>query len=192
MIVKFKKLYSNSPDFVKQSVRLIPFRYRIGKAFRETLRFLAESDSWSMEQYRAYQKRRLAKLLRLAIGHVPYYTRYRRLLSKGPFEILSEIEPITKKQIQQNLDQYLLPENMRGKCHVTYTGGSSGFPLKMYLNDDAVEIEWAFMIAQWMRIGYRPGDKRAAFRGVEFKESRKSSVLMNPVYNEVMFSPFDL
>lgn len=192
MIVKFKKLYSKSPDFVKQSVRLIPFRYRMGKVFRETLRFLAKSDRWSTEQYRAYQERRLVKLLCLAIGHVPYYARYRRLLSKSPFEILSEIEPITKRQIQQNLDQFLLPEHMRGDCHVTYTGGSSGFPLKMYLNDDAVEIEWAFMIAQWMRVGYRPGDKRAAFRGVEFKESGKTSVLMNPVYNEVMFSPFDL
>jgi phenylacetate-CoA ligase len=192
MIVKFKKLYSKSPDFVKQSVRLIPFRFRMGQAFRETLRFLEESDRWSTEQHRAYQERRLAKLLRLAISHVPYYTRYRRLLSKSPFEILREIEPITKKQMQQNLDKFLLPEHMRSDCHVTYTGGSSGFPLKMYLNDDAVEIEWAFMIAQWMRIGYRPGDKRAAFRGVEFKESRRTSVLMNPVYNEVMFSPFDL
>jgi phenylacetate-CoA ligase len=192
MIVKFKKLYSKSPDFVKQLVRLIPFRYRMGKVFRETLRFLEESDRWSTEQYKAYQERRLAKLLRLAIGHVPYFTRYRKLLSKSPFEILSEIEPVTKRQIQQNLDQFLLPEDMRGKCHVTYTGGSSGFPLKMYLNDDAAEIEWAFMIVQWMRVGYRPGDRRAAFRGVEFKESRKTSVLMNPVYDEVMFSPFDL
>ncbi|MBU1317712.1 MAG: AMP-binding protein, partial [candidate division Zixibacteria bacterium] len=192
MIIKFKNLYLKAPRPVKESVRLIPFGFRMGAAYRRTLRFLVASDKWGHDQYRAYQERELARLLNLAIRYVPHYKRYDSLLSRPPFDILREIEPVTKSEIQRDLDSFVLPESMRGKHYVAYTGGSSGHPLKMFLNNDVAEIEWAYMVAQWMRAGYRPGDKRVSFRGVEFKNDRESTVRQNPVYNEILLSPFDM
>lgn len=192
MIIKFKQFYTKSPGFIRQLVRLVPSQYRMGKAFRRTLVFIRESDKWSHEQYRAYQQKKLAELLELAINHVPYYSRYKRLLSKSPFDALKEIEPISKRDIQNDLERFVVPADMRRNCHATYTGGSSGYPLKIYQGNDVPEIEWAFMISQWMRAGYKPGDKRAVFRGVEFRNEREAIIRENPVYDEVILSPFHL
>lgn len=192
MITRFRDLYLKAPAPVKQAVRLIPFDYRMGSVYRRTLRFLIESDTWSHEQYRHYQDRKLSALLNLAIRNVPHYARYLRYLNRPAFEILNNIEPVTKDEIQRDLERFILPEKVRGGHYIAFTGGSSGHPLKMYLNNDVAAIEWAFMIVQWMRVGYRPGDKRVSFRGVEFREKRESTVRQNPVYNEILLSPFDM
>ncbi len=192
MIMRLKELYLKSPEFIRKTVRLIPFQYRMGRTFRNTLQFLIESDMWSHDEYHAYQERELARLLNYAIRHIPYYSRYRRLLGGKPFDMLRGIEPITKKDMQRDLDLFVLPEKERGRYHIAYTGGSSGYPLRMYFDNYATGIEWAFMIAQWMRAGYKLGDTRAAFRGIEFKDNCASIIRDNPVYDEVLLSPFHL
>jgi phenylacetate-CoA ligase len=192
MLVRFRKIYEMAPAFIRESVRLIPFAYRMGSAYRTTLRFLNESDRWSVDQYRAFQERQLGDILALAVNNIPYYARYRRVLEMKPFDALREIEPVTKLQIQSDIDQFSLPAAIRGRHHIEYTGGSSGYPLRMLVDDDAPEREWAFMVSQWMRAGYRPGDSRATFRGVEFRSSVDAIVRRNPVYNEIILSPFHL
>jgi len=192
MIAQLRELYDSMPVWVKRMVSVVPFGYRLGSTFRKTLAFIKESDRWDADRLQEYQAKELARLLETSIKHVPYYSKYRKLLSKQPFNILREIEPISKTEIQKNFDLFILPEQLRGAYHKTYTGGSSGKPLKIYQNNDILEMEWAFMIAQWMRAGYRPGDRRAAFRGVEFKENRTEIVRENPVYDEILLSPFDL
>ncbi len=192
MIARLKKIYISLPAWMKRVVAVVPFEYRLGSSFRATLALLRESDKWSQKRVRGYQETELGRLLDHAIRNVPYYERYKRFLTKPAFEILREIEPVTKSEIQQNLDLFVVPEHLRGAHHITYTGGSSGKPLKIYQNDDALEKEWAFMIAQWIRAEYRLGDKRAAFRGVEFRGSQTDIVRENPIYDEILLSPFDL
>lgn len=192
MIARLKELYMSLPAWMKRVVAVVPFEYRLGSTFRETLALLRASDRWEPKRIRDYQATELGRLLDYAIRNVPYYGRYKRLLTKPAFEILREIEPVTKAEMQRNIDRFVIAEHLRGAHHITYTGGSSGKPLKIYQNDDALEKEWAFMVAQWMRAGYRPGDKRAAFRGVEFRESKAEIVCENPIYDEILLSPFDL
>lgn len=192
MIVRFKNLYSKSPDILKRVVGLIPFGYRMGKAYRETLRFLQQSDKWSMAEIHSYQQATLGSMLEAAIKNVPYYSKYGHLSGRSPWAILRDIEPISRKEVHDNLDRFLAQNVDRSRYHATYTGGSSGHPLKIYQDNTVPEVEWAFMIAQWMRAGYRPGDKRASFRGVEFKGKADCKVQRNPVYNELLLSPFDL
>lgn len=192
MIIRFKNLYLKSPTFLQQGVRLIPYAYRMGRIYRKTLRFVLESDKWNQAQNLEYQSRALSELLDLAINNVPHYQRYRKLLGRDAFAILKNIEPVTKAQMQEDIERFLLPQKLRNAWHITHTGGSSGHPLRIHLNDDAVEKEWAFMTAQWMRVGYHPGDKRVTFRGVEFKGERTICIKPNPVYNEILLSPFHL
>ncbi len=192
MIIEFRELYQNSPVWLQRRVSLVPFSYRFGRAYRRTLRFLRESDGWSQEQYREYQRSQLAALLAHAITTVPYYQRYRRLLDRDPLTALRDIEPITKREIQENLDRFVVSNHSLRKHHLTYTGGSSGTPLIIHLDNDAVEREWAFMIAQWSRVGYRPGDKCVTFRGSDLLRKNNSAIVSNPVYNEIICSPFRL
>jgi len=192
MIAKLKDIYTHLPDWLKRGVRIIPFKYRMGSTFRATLRMIEASDRMSEVEVRHLQEDRLAGILDTAIKTVPAYEKYRGLLGKSPFDMLREIEPVTKAQLQSDFDLYISSNRDSVPHHETFTGGSSGMPLRFIQNDSALEIEWAFMIAQWMRAGFRPGDKRVAFRGVEFRENRDSLMMENPVYDEILLSPFNL
>lgn len=65
-------------------------------------------------------------------------------------------------------------ENTRALCTVPpetldpcVTGGSSGRPVKFFLDRGRSPIEYAFVHDAWTRTGFRPGTLRAVFRGVE-------------------------
>ncbi len=183
-------LYDRAPSWVRGSVRVLPFGWRIGRHYRQTLAFLQESDRWDAERLKAYQDRSLDTLLTRAIRNVPYYARYRNLLGKPPRAMLEAIEPIEKKDIQADPERFLDPTVPRSATYLTMTGGTSGYPLNIILDKSGFQIEWAFMIAQWMRVGFRPGLPKAKFRGQALPEGRLW--LHNPVYDELQFSPFKM
>ena len=149
---------------------------------------MIESDRWSLEENRAYQDRKLAELLDRAIRNVPFYCRYRHLLGRPARQIFLAIEPIEKKDVQADPRSFLDPTVNRDSTYTTSTGGTSGQPLAIILDKEGFQIEWAFMVAQWMRAGYKPGMKKATFRGVPFPGGRLWQE--NPVYDEMQFSPF--
>jgi len=192
MIARGRKLYERLPLPLQRTVKIIPFAYRLGRAYRETARLLSATDRWNEQQIQSYQREQLGQLLDLAIRHVPHYQQYRKLLGRDPFDALREIEPVTKQQMQSAIDDFILPESLRARAHLTYTGGSTGRPLTIHQNHDAAEREWAFIMTLWRRAGYWPGDRRATFRGVEFQSGGKATIRENPVYNELLLSPFHL
>jgi phenylacetate-CoA ligase len=185
-----REIYDKAPRWMRRSVRAIPFGWRIGPVYRSTLRFLLESDRWTAEALVAYQDERLDALLERAIRFVPAYGRYRSLLGKPPRNILKDIEPVSKQDIQSDPGRYLDQTVPASAVYETSTGGTSGQPLKILLDKRGFQIEWAFMVAQWMRAGYRPGMRKATFRGVAFPGGQLWQE--NPVYDELQFSPFSM
>lgn len=183
-----RKIYDAMPRQLKRSVLVLPFAWRIGPIYQSYLNFLLESDKWNNDAHTAYQDKRLSDLLQRAINNVPYYTRYRRLLGRPPREILQEIDPIEKKHIQLDPEIFLDPTIPRSATYISSTGGTTGRPLKVILDKAGFQIEWAFMVAQWMRVGYRPGMRKATFRGFSFHSGHLWQE--NPVYDEIQFSPF--
>jgi len=183
-----RALYDNAPVWVRRAVRFLPFGWRVGRVYRKTLRFLLESDRWPANALAAYQERQLGVLLERAIRRVPAYQRYHPLLGKPARHILKDIEPVTKQDIQADPGRYLDPTLPPSALYETSTGGSSGQPLRILLDKRGFQIEWAFMVAQWMRVGYRPGMRKATFRGVSFPGGIFWQE--NPVYDELQFSPF--
>lgn len=181
-------IYDSLPPSLKRSVSVIPFAYRVGSVYRSTLRFLLESDRWEKTALREYQTRRLAGLLEGALRRVPHYQRYRRLLGRPAWQILAHIEPIEKADVQADPEKFLDPAQRLSSTYLTSTGGTSGQPLSIRLDKEGFQLEWAFMVAQWMRVGFRPGMRRATFRGVPFPSMALWQE--NPVYDELQFSPF--
>lgn len=184
-----RRLYDRLPDSFRRSVALVPFGWRIGRPYRSTLRFLLASDAWSAERLRAYQTERLAALLDAALRDVPYYVeRYGRLRGRNPWHVLQNIEPVEKPEIQADPDRFRSRAVPDAATYITGTGGTSGRPLRIVLDRSGFGVEWAFMVAQWMRVGFRPGMRRATFRGMAMPGG-----LMwrdNPVYDERQFSAF--
>ena len=185
---RLRVLYDGAPIWVRRAARAVPFGWRIGPVYRSTLRFLMASDRWTAEALAAYQDERLGALLDGAIRRVPAYGRYRPLLGKPARSILRDIEPVSKSDIQADPDHYLDPTVTASMLYETSTGGTSGRPLRILLERNGFQVEWAFMVAQWMRAGYRPGMRKATFRGVAFPGGQLWQE--NPVYDELQFSPF--
>jgi phenylacetate-CoA ligase len=182
-------IYDWSPRPLRRVVSVVPFGWRVGSIYRSTLRFLLESDRWTRDHLRAYQTCMLDRIISGALQRVPAYRdRYGRLLGRDPWRILAEIEPIEKHDVQADPERFRDRSIPDRRTYVTSTGGTSGRPLRVVLDRDGFQTEWAFMMAQWMRAGYRPGDRRATFRGVPFPGGHFWQE--NPVYDEIQFSPF--
>lgn len=184
-----RRVYESLPDEAKRPVRLVPFGWRIGAEYRRTLAILRESDRWSAEALRAYQTLELNRLLIRALRHVPYWReRYGQLVGGDPWEVLERIEPIDKRTVQADPERFIDPTVPARATYLTSTGGTSGQPLEIHLDKRGFQVEWAFMVAQWERAGYREGMTKATFRGQSFPDDRLWQE--NPVYDELQFSPF--
>ncbi|HRJ68452.1 MAG TPA: hypothetical protein PK812_02505 [Beijerinckiaceae bacterium] len=72
------------------------------------------------------------------------------------------------------------------------TGGTSGQPVQFYLDRNRSPIEYAFVFDAWARAGYRAGDWRAVFRGVEVQDASRIAIERDPALAEVRFSIFNL
>ena len=75
MLNLLKNAYEHSPLGLKRLYAAIPFGLRMGRAYRETHRFLAESEKWPWQRLAEYQNERLRSLIRHAFENVPYYHR---------------------------------------------------------------------------------------------------------------------
>jgi phenylacetate-coenzyme A ligase PaaK-like adenylate-forming protein len=72
------------------------------------------------------------------------------------------------------------------------TGGSSGQPVKFYLDRNRSPIEYAFVHDAWSRAGFRPGDPRCVFRGVELSNAEATHMQYDPALAELRCSVFHL
>jgi phenylacetate-coenzyme A ligase PaaK-like adenylate-forming protein len=72
------------------------------------------------------------------------------------------------------------------------TGGSSGQPVKFYLDPNRSPIEYAFVHDAWSRAGFRAGDARCVFRGLELSSTDASHMEYDPALAELRCSVFHL
>ncbi|RXE56492.1 CoF synthetase [Methanoculleus taiwanensis] len=149
-------------------------------AFRETYAFLRRSQWWSREELEAYQRAELARLLDHAYEHVPYYRRIfdERGLKPEDIRDLADLRLLpflTKEIIQNNLADLRATNYPENAFEYVRTSGSTGIPMGFYYEKGVSRArEWAFMKAQWDRVGYRFRDRCVVLRGhvVDSAESR--------------------
>jgi phenylacetate-CoA ligase len=114
----------------------------LGPSYFRHRRLIAQSKSWSTEEIRAYQSRRLSRLLS-RYGDAP-----------------------TTRQ-----DYRLAPAHYSRFCwpiftHAVRTGGTSGEPLQFRADTFARrQKERAYLFDVWSQIGYKPHDMRVSYRG---------------------------
>ncbi len=149
-------------------------------AFRETYAFLRRSQWWSREELEAYQRAELSRLLDHAYEHVPYYRRIfdERGLKPEDIRDLADLHLLpflTKEIIQNNLPELRATNYPESAFEYVRTSGSTGIPMGFYYEKGVSRAkEWAFMKAQWDRVGYRFSDRCVVLRGhiVDSAESR--------------------
>ena len=195
MLNTLKRFYLMIPESVRGLIRFVPPRLRFGRTFYRTQRLLKISEFWEAERHKKWQLHMLIKLCLYAKRYVPFY---RKLFKKHKIrpekfkslDYINDIPPITKKDVQKNLEDLISRAVPFWQVHTTATGGSTGRPFVFLLDDSAVSREWAFIFYMWRRVGYSPYVWKATLRGVPFLHGRL--YVVNPFYNEVVLSPFQL
>lgn len=162
--------------------------YPIGEAFLGTkmlkyLKELEETQWWSPEQLRELQNEKLRALIKHAYENVPYYhgiLEERGLTDKDiqTVDDLQKLPILTKNDIRQNFSDLITEGSNKQKPFLTATGGSTGEPLKYYIDTEVTSIGWAGNFRAWKWAGYELGDKRATLAGSSLVPD-KSPSLMN-------------
>lgn len=194
---------ANFPRPLKQCLRYaygaLPFGIRYGKVFRETYAFLQESQWWSRERLEEYQLAQLGKLLDHAYENVPYYRRVfdeRGLKPKDiqDFKDLQLLPYLTKEIIQKNLEDLKARNYPPSKFGYVTTGGSTGIPMGFYLENGVSNArEWAFMLTQWNRVGFKIGDRCVVLRGNAVRSASKGKFWeYDPINKNLILSSYHL
>ncbi len=143
-------------------------------------RRIKDMHTWSKEDIKYWQNKKLCSLIEHAYNHTNYYRNLFETLKLTPSDIrtvddLKKLPILTKEDILKNYSN-LIPNNLNTIPHKkTATGGSTGVPL-IYLSDN---MSWSYSnannILSWEDIGYKYGDAYIALGSTSlFANIRKS------------------
>ncbi len=155
---------------------------------------LLGNSRMSHDERMGFQLDQLKDVLNYAYRNVPYYTDLFNKINFIPNSVtaLNDIHVLpllTKKIIKENFDNLTSKKKVSGGYYVATTGGTSGEPLRVLLDYNSIFKESAFVYFFRKKLGYRFEDKLVTFRGLEFGSHLWK---YNPMYNELVFSPFKL
>jgi phenylacetate-CoA ligase len=174
--MNIRKIVKSMPSPLRNTLRyaygMISPRFRYGKVFWDTYRFLGESQYWSKDKLEEYQFMQLKNLVLHAYENVPFYSKLWKKHNVNPAEIKdfdafkTKIPYITKDDIRKNIEDMVATNFPDAKKDIVTTSGSTGEPLSLYLEKGRSRpSEFAFIATQWKRIGYKVDDYIIALRG---------------------------
>jgi phenylacetate-CoA ligase len=124
------------------------FYLRTWRYGRETDRLVEETldrESWSPEQWKAWQKERLSYVLNRAATQVPYYRELwnarRRKGDQASWEYLENWPILEKESVRQNASAFVADDCDRRRMFPEHTSGSTGKPLSLWWSRKTVR-EW--------------------------------------------------
>ncbi len=197
-----KNIWEATPVCVKQTVGrvvgLLPPRLLLGRRFREMQRLVESSHSWSAEQAREFQLSHLRQALSLAYDKTSHYRRSFDAVGFDPRDLkspeqLALLPTIDKQTVRDHLNELAtMPLTSRGIDRVS-TGGSSGQPLRFYIDANRSAAEYAHLVAGWQRIGYRLDIPQVVIRGQVVPPDRRGLRHMyDPVLRRHYYSNFHM
>lgn len=169
------------------------------KEFQKYFDFLQKSQWWSSEELEAYQLEQLKELVKFAYEKVPYYRRsfHDKRLDPSDIKSLDDLQLlplITKQEVRDHIDEFIPIGVDRCKLKMWVTGGTSGIPLSIYLDDFYCSmIEEAFRLRQWMWAGYQQYDRRVTLQREAVKSFRINKCWdYNNHENDIVLSSRDM
>jgi phenylacetate-CoA ligase len=198
-IAAAKKLPRPLQRGLKYFYGAVPICYRQGKVFWDTYKFLEESQLWSREKLEDYQMRQLGKLLAHAYENVPYYRKVFLECGLRPqdiqnFDDFQQVPFLTKDIIRDNLQDLIARNVPKSKLEYVTTGGSTGIPLGFYRERSiSTAREWAFMVHQWGRMGFKLGDRCVILRGNVVTSASKGKYWeYEPIHRNLILSSYHM
>jgi len=183
-------------DTVKKTFNLLPKRY--SHEFKSYYKWLMETQWLSVKELEEIQNEQLIKLIEHAYQNVPYYTKLFQKLGITPDDIqkrecLKLLPILTKDDIRLNFNDLIAKNHKDFKPILKHTSGSTGEPLKYYIDKNLDALTKAAVRRHWAWCGIGLHDTVAVFRGSlieDFKEEKK--MLVKQIGNDYHFSTFEM
>ncbi|KNZ68262.1 phenylacetate--CoA ligase [Thermincola ferriacetica] len=170
-----------------------------GNKIRTYLNYLHETEKMSAEELKRLQAEKLKGLLTHCLTRVPAYKEYEFLLDSvenAPFEVLTKLPVLTKKHFSENSELYFPEGQSKQGLIPNRTGGSTGEPVKFYMDRKTVEY---YEAARWRGLSWwdiRPGDPSVMLWGspIELSQKQRWSYELKERYlkNRIVISAYDL
>ena len=157
---------------------------------------LERQQWWSRAELEQLQHERLAKLLNHAAKHSPYY---RKLFEENGVDVsnlripedMAKIPVTTKQDIRNNLDDFISDKSKKESLITAKTGGSTGFSLHLYFDEDCQERRNAAQILVDRWAGWDLGVKKASIWGnppvaTTLKQKLRLNLLDRTIYLDTM------
>jgi phenylacetate-CoA ligase len=136
-----------------------PLRTRI-------LRELLDHERLSASALHSLQQRALSDILRYTRERVPYY---RAQMQGAPaLPDLADFPVLTRQTLRNHLPALLADGFDPDTTPIGHTSGSTGEPVRFYVNTEKHEIMRAGMMRSYMRCGWQPGMGIVNFWGAAF------------------------
>jgi phenylacetate-CoA ligase len=197
-----KNLWENTPAGLKRilgaGLSLVPLPYLLGGDFRRWRQFALEADRWDGERLREYQLAELRRVLTLAYEKTEYYRQTFRSVGFQPgdlksLEDLQRLPTIDKVSVRENWERMLTRPITDRSVDLVTTGGTSGEPMRFYMNSSRHAPEFGHLTSCWSRVGYQPGDVFAVLRGrVITKPTDGMYYQYDPLFRYHFYSTFHM
>ena len=183
---------------LESAAAFVPRPLLYGKTFRARRASVLATERATPEETRAAQDARVRALVAHAWERVPYYRRVMDERGVKPAHVkgardLVLLPLLDKRTVLECTDELLARGVPRAARDPVSTGGTSGTPLRLWIDRGRSAHEWAFMTAQWERAGFRLGDRRAVLRGFAVHGSARGRIHeWHPLLDELVLSTFAL
>lgn len=177
------------------AIRFVPLKYRFGQTFQNYKKLVERADVDS-DFVIKFQRDNLLKVATSALKTSHYKAIFREKFgaqfSPEEFTLKNLMKlPVLTKEILKQDPLSLLSVDISEVDEAT-TSGSSGTPLRFFLDKNRSVKQWAFQMYGWGKSGFTPNDLRAVIRGVYITSVDKKPYEYDPALNELRLSPFHL
>jgi len=197
------RIYRKSPIWLQEG--LIAARawarasLREGRAFRSLLKEFEKTQWYSSDELSAFQLSMLQRVLAHCSSDVPYYReRFAEIgFDSSAVAKLDDVKvlPLLDKSDVRRAGRSLRSARMRGPIFKGGTSGTTGSPLIIFQDLNAINRENAFVWRQLQWAGYSLGDRRVWLRGdmiVPIYQTSPPYWRMNRFENLLMCSSYHL
>jgi len=153
------RLYHQMPPMLRNAAATLRgYELRSWRYGAETERLVEEAlerDSWSSQQWQAYQQERLSDVLQRAATQVPYYKEQwaarRRRGDAASVEYLENWAVLEKEAVRQHPQAFLAEDcDTRNMFH-EHTSGTTGKPISLWWSKDVIRQWYALFEARLRR-----------------------------------------
>ena len=170
-----------------------------GNHVREYFREFTAHDRFSYEQLREIQRDKLSRLLLHCIENVPAYKWCgvsRQQILDDPFDALSKFPVLTKNDFRISSDSYISKITDRAALIPNISGGSTGEPVRFYMDRPTVEHYEAARFAGMARFRISFGSRSVMIWGnpIELDANKSKKYMRREKYlkNRIMIPAYSL